>query len=433
MPQAVMRGANVTADAAADVAAADTHRPRGLWMLELGEDIEGPADVYRAAPWLLQYVPAGENGEIHESRRIIARLEAGMASGDARLFADGLTQGYFRPPDWVPRSNMPRPPSSSIREASERLLVACWVGDADIVRGLLQGEGPAPDVNTRSPQMDLSPLMLAADGGHADVARLIVGASADINAQCSGLGFTALHWACRALSVREPQFGEVASKGVRTVQELCKTGQCERAMTDETGWTARDWAVHSGSYSTVDFLDQYEALALLAARQRLCLALMTHARADRDSPTRLLPGRMDGGCDLIACCSSTLTTVDGNHPHAHAHEPYGGNFCCTARHRREGHTGSCSVLEHLPFARGEGGWWSWTDARRLYARAVRGGEIADKSTYGGVGPWWWLGNNRLLRSCWSLVTWLIENPMTAGAGAIMLAALLVMMISPVTV
>ena len=71
-----------------------------------------------------------------------------------------------------------------------------------------------------------TPLMYAADGGHAAAVQLLLEHGAPVGARSEGYGYTALHWACRG--------GHLA-----VVKLLCAAG-CSLATRDETHWSGRD-------------------------------------------------------------------------------------------------------------------------------------------------------------------------------------------------
>ena len=177
---------------------------------------------------------------------------------------------WRRPPGWEPNNC---------------LFSACALGDDTAVEVLLR-QGQA-EVNATAERMDMTPLMFAADGGHTLVVKMLLASRARVNVRSDGYGFTAMHWCCR-------------NGHLRAAELLALHPGCDRDVPDETQWTPRDWARHGGHDNIVDFLQRVPGLALLAARQRLCLAMIAHARLGQACAAQCLPSSADGSCELRA-------------------------------------------------------------------------------------------------------------------------------------
>eukprot|EP01045_Picozoa_sp_COSAG04_P005843 COSAG04_NODE_277_length_18399_cov_3.036066_10_plen_416_part_00 len=235
----------------------------------------------------------------------------------------------LRPPGWGALPVAATAASTPLRP-TDRLFSAAVVGDCEEIARLL-GEGEADVSGTAerdwTERMDMTPLMYAADGGHAAAVQLLLEHGAPADARSEGYGYTALHWACRG--------GHLA-----VVKLLCAAG-CSLATLDETHWSGRDWAMHEGHGDCVSYLDHWHSRCCLAARQRLCLAMMAHPRLGGESAARCLPSGGDGVVELL--------TAGGNRP-------------CRLGFR--------TVLEHLVERQGAG-------QPAVLKRALAGGEMVD--------------------------------------------------------
>ena len=199
----------------------------------------------------------------------------------------------LRPPGWgalpaaATAASTPRP--------TDRLFSAAVVGDCEEIALLLaQGEADVSGTAERdwTERMDMTPLMYAADGGHAAAVQLLLEHGAPADARSEGYGYTALHWACRG-------------GHLDVVKLLCAAG-CSLNTRDETQWSGRDWAAHEGHGDCVSYLDHWHSRCCLAARQRLCLAQLAHPRLGGESAARCLPSGGDGVVELL--------TAGGNRP-----------------------------------------------------------------------------------------------------------------------
>ena len=126
------------------------------------------------------------------------------------------------------------------RATALAVLIACRSGDADALGGLLEFE--AVDLN-RASEAGLTPLMHACAGGHADVARMLIDAGADIDGR-DAFGWTALHHA--AANDRSAVVGVLLSNrcdtGLRTRRRRGSAGAAvpSRATAFDTArWTRR--------------------------------------------------------------------------------------------------------------------------------------------------------------------------------------------------
>lgn len=178
----------------------------------------------------------------------------------------------------------PNAANRHLKPADQMMLTASAMGHTSTVESLLK-QGRV-DVNATADRMGTSPLMFAADGGHKQVVALLLGGGADVNARSDGYGFTALHWCCR--------------NGHQDVVELLlQQPGCKVDVLDETQWTPCEWAQHGGHNDIADILYRAKGLKLLAARQRLCLAMLSHRRLGQACPALCLPSASDGTSELL--------------------------------------------------------------------------------------------------------------------------------------
>lgn len=189
-----------------------------------------------------------------------------------------------RPPGWQPLP--PATGSGAARDSNDILFAACAQGDAEVVEEVLTEGGGSAIVNATAGRMGMTPLMFAADGGHETVVKMLLDHGASVNVRSDGYGFTALHWCSR-------------NGHLGVAELLVRQPGCDVKVHDETHWTAIDWAQHEGHHDIAELLQRAEGLAMLAARQRLCLAMLSHARLGEACAARCLPSATDGTCDLL--------------------------------------------------------------------------------------------------------------------------------------
>jgi ankyrin repeat protein len=108
------------------------------------------------------------------------------------------------------------------------LMFAAQFGHADTVRDLLAA-GARPNLHEKG---YYTALMLAAGNGHTEVVRLLAEAGASVDEVEITHRWTALIWASK--------------RGHQETVELLLGLGADRSARDDQGWTARDWALAQG-------------------------------------------------------------------------------------------------------------------------------------------------------------------------------------------
>ena len=178
----------------------------------------------------------------------------------ALLFLTVLLAGIGRPADtWAQIDLL----------AEEPLIAAVVNGDEEEVRSLLT-TGTRPDMRARNGD---TALLLAARGGNAQIAQLLVDAGANTRTT-DDLGDTALHIAAQQgdvvtlgvlLSAQFVDINSANSSGVTPLMQAARYGQtsavealltagADRDRSDFTGRTAYDWALESRARGLADLL-----------------------------------------------------------------------------------------------------------------------------------------------------------------------------------
>ena len=106
---------------------------------------------------------------------------------------------------------------------------AAKTGDVETIRVLLKANPEL--VNNRDNPVGWTPLHVAAQAGHKEVAELLLANRADVNAK-DNRGMTPLHWAAQA--------------GHKEVAELLLANKADVNAKTKVGWTPLHWAAERG-------------------------------------------------------------------------------------------------------------------------------------------------------------------------------------------
>jgi ankyrin repeat protein len=126
------------------------------------------------------------------------------------------------------------------------LYFAVSSGQVETARLILDRGG---DPNPLAPREGLTPLMVAAQGGHTDVLCLLIQRGADLNARGSALflSWTAFHFACSSEGPTEEIFTPGKNNSFATcIEELLRAG-CDTTIVDTNGHTGMQVADMQGT------------------------------------------------------------------------------------------------------------------------------------------------------------------------------------------
>ena len=137
---------------------------------------------------------------------------------------------------------------------------AAMRGDVEQVKALLAAD---PDLVSSKDERGWTPLYFAAASGHKDVVELLIANKADINA--FNQNFTPLHAAVMnrhpdvadlliASNAQVTIFDAAAGGYLEIVKSQLKTNPALLSVTDDTGWTALQYAARNGHLDMVKLL-----------------------------------------------------------------------------------------------------------------------------------------------------------------------------------
>jgi ankyrin repeat protein len=133
----------------------------------------------------------------------------------------------------------------SMEDSADVILLAAQRGMVEPVRMMI---ADGKDVNCLAPDgFGTTPLILAADGGHAEVAQMLIHAKADVAAEIKG-GFTALHMAVRA--------------GRQNMLQVLLDSGADLCALDDGGRTPLHSAAQEGHSTVARLLIQWSPLQL---------------------------------------------------------------------------------------------------------------------------------------------------------------------------